>query len=72
MLPEPTLRKPLGILGILTLIAVWAFLIGNLSEWIGAWPILAQGLFYLIAGVIWIAPLGPILRWMETGSFRRP
>jgi hypothetical protein len=31
---------------------------------------LLQGLFYLAAGIIWIAPLKPLLRWMETGRFR--
>jgi hypothetical protein len=23
--------------------------------------------FYLFTGLIWIAPLKPVLRWMETG-----
>jgi len=25
---------------------------------------------YLVAGVIWIAPLKPLLRWMELGRWR--
>ena len=33
--------------------------------------VLAQALFYLVSGVIWIAPLKPLLRWMETGRFRQ-
>jgi Protein of unknown function (DUF2842) len=70
MPPKPTLRKPLGILGILALIALWAFLVGSFASAVGAWPVLLQGLFYLIAGIAWIAPLGPILKWMETGKFR--
>jgi Protein of unknown function (DUF2842) len=70
MPPKPTLRKPLGILGILALIALWAFLIGSFASTVGTWPVLLQGLFYLIAGIAWIAPLGPILKWMETGKFR--
>ena len=70
MIPEPTFRKPLGILMILVLIAVWAILVTSLSGWVGQWPILAQGVFYLIAGVAWILPLRPLLIWMETGKFR--
>ena len=70
MIPEPTFRKPLGILMILVLIAVWAILVSSLSSWVGQWPILAQGVFYLIAGVAWILPLRPLLIWMETGKFR--
>jgi len=30
-----------------------------------------QTLFYLVAGLVWILPLKPLLRWMETGRFRR-
>ena len=70
MIPKPTLRKPLGILMILLLIAVWTILVASLSAWVGNWPILAQGVFYLVAGVAWILPLRPLLTWMETGKFR--
>jgi hypothetical protein len=33
-----------------------------------AWPL--QALFYLVAGLVWILPLKPLLRWMETGRWR--
>jgi hypothetical protein len=72
MKQQPTLRKPLGVLAILGLIAFWAYLLGSLSSIVAQWHILAQGIFYLIAGIVWIAPLGPLLRWMETGQFRKP
>jgi Protein of unknown function (DUF2842) len=72
MIPEPTIRKPLGILMILGLIAVWAWGVGSLSGLLGNWPVLAQGLFYLMAGTAWILPLRPLLVWMETGRFRPP
>jgi hypothetical protein len=26
----------------------------------------------LVAGTIWIAPMRPLMIWMETGSFRAP
>jgi Protein of unknown function (DUF2842) len=29
-----------------------------------------QALIYLIAGTIWIAPLRPLMIWMETGKWR--
>ncbi|MDB5715867.1 MAG: hypothetical protein JWO15_3264 [Sphingomonadales bacterium] len=55
---------------ILALIAVWAVVVLALSPVIGAlaWPF--QAIFYAIAGVVWIMPLRPLLRWMELGSFR--
>ena len=68
---EPSWRKPVGIFGILALIAAWAWLVGSLSTIVGHWPVLVQALFYLVAGLVWILPLKPLLRWMETGRFRR-
>ena len=66
---EPSWRKPAGIFAILALIAVWAALVVSFSSQIGGWPVLAQALFYLVAGIAWILPLKPLLRWMETGRF---
>ena len=68
---EPSGRKLAGIAGILALIAIWALLIASLSNTVGAWPVLVQALFYLVAGIVWILPLKPLLRWMETGRFRQ-
>ena len=71
MIPhQPSWRKPAGIFAILTLISIWAMLIVSLSDAVGQWPILVQAIFYLIAGIVWILPLKPLLRWMETGQFR--
>jgi len=68
---EPSWRKTAGIFAILALIAVWAVLVASLSSFVGQWPIVLQGLFYLVAGLVWILPLKPLLRWMETGHFGR-
>jgi len=67
---RPSWRKPAGIALILLLIALWAFLAVSGAELLagGPWPILA--VYYLVAGIIWIAPLKPLLRWMELGHFR--
>jgi hypothetical protein len=66
---EPSWRKPAGIFAILAIITVWAILVASLAGTVGEWPILAQALFYLIAGIGWVLPLKPLLRWMETGRF---
>ena len=68
---EPSWRKPAGIFAILALVAIWAALVASLSNEVGRWPVLLQTGFYLIAGIVWILPLKPLLRWMETGQFRR-
>lgn len=55
---------------ILALIAAWAALVVSLSGTVGQWPALLQAIFYLSAGIAWVLPLKPLLRWMETGRFR--
>jgi hypothetical protein len=68
---EPSGRKLAGIAGLLALIALWALLVASLADIVGDWPVLVQALFYLVTGIIWIVPLRPMLRWMETGRFRQ-
>ena len=69
---NPSWRKPVGVFAIIALIIVWAALVGSLSNFVGDWPILVQAIFFLAAGIIWIAPLKPLLRWIETGNWRVP
>jgi len=68
--PQPSWRKPAGIFAILAIIAIWAALVVSLAAFIENWPVLAQALYYLVAGIAWILPLKPLLRWMQTGRFR--
>ncbi|MBB3587243.1 DUF2842 domain-containing protein [Sphingomonas sp. BK481] len=63
----PSWRKPAGMLGILLLITLWCVAIVSLSTIVGSWQWLGQLAFYLVTGLIWIAPLKPVLLWMETG-----
>ena len=70
--PEPSLRKAAGIALILLLILIWAALVATLAPSVGKWPILVQGAFYLVVGIAWIIPLKPLLRWSETGRWRKP
>ncbi len=66
----PSPRKPVGILAILALVALWAAIVSESAAFIDGWPTGFQILFYLVTGLIWIFPLKPLLRWMETGRFR--
>ena len=69
---DPSWRKPAGMLGLLAYIAIWVVIVTSFSGTIGslAWPF--QLVIYLVAGIVWIAPLKPLLMWMETGRWRRP
>lgn len=66
----PSWRKPAGMFAILALIALWCIAIASLSGVIGRWHWAFQAIFYLVTGIVWITPLKPLLRWMETGRFR--
>ena len=67
---KPTWRKPAGIGLILLLIIVWAALVATGADLLTglAWPV--QALYFTVAGIVWILPLKPLLRWMETGRWR--
>jgi hypothetical protein len=67
---QPSWRKPAGTFAILCLILLWVVLIASFSTWIGQWHWTLQAVFYLVTGIVWIAPLKPLLLWMETGRWR--
>ena len=67
---EPAPRKLAGIALILLLIVLWAAFVASLAQTVGRWPILVQAAFYLFMGIAWIIPLKPLVRWIQTGSFR--
>lgn len=67
---QPRSRPTAGVFMILGIIIVWATLIASLSDVVGRWPAIIQLLFYIVAGIVWILPLRPILRWSETGRWR--
>jgi Protein of unknown function (DUF2842) len=66
---EPSVRKLAGIGLILLLIVFWAAFVASLAQVVGQWPILAQAPFYLMMGIIWIIPLKPLVRWIQTGRW---
>ena len=68
---SPPARKLSGIAIIVLLILIWAALVASLARVIGNLPILVQGAFYLVMGIVWISPLKPLIRWTETGRWRK-
>lgn len=55
---------------ILAIIAIWAFVAVTVIGWMGSLSTPVAVLVYAFAGIVWIAPLKPILVWMETGRWR--
>jgi hypothetical protein len=67
---RPTWRKPFGVLAILLLIVVWAIIVASTADLLTGLPWPVHALYFTVAGIIWIFPLKPLLRWMETGRWR--
>jgi hypothetical protein len=67
---EPSPRTLAGIGLILLLIVAWATFVASMAPFVGKWPALVQAPYYLAAGVAWAIPLKPLIRWIQTGSFR--
>jgi hypothetical protein len=63
-------RTILGTAALLGGIALWAVIVASFSGVIGSlwWPL--QFFVYLIAGIVWIFPMMPLMRWMATGRWR--
>ena len=67
---EPTWRIPVGILGLLFVLAVYGVVIARYApDLIGDWPTLVQTVIYIVLGLIWLLPLRRFLIWMETGRW---
>jgi hypothetical protein len=69
---QPRGRTLAGIALILLLIVFWAAFVASLAPVVSRWPILVQAPFYLIMGIIWIIPLKPLVRWIQTGRWKAP
>ncbi len=67
---KPSWRKPAGIGLILLLIFSWAMIVSSAADWLAGFPWPIHAVYYLIAGTIWVLPLKPLLRWMETARWR--
>jgi hypothetical protein len=70
MRDKPTLRIPLGILGLLGALGIYTLAVVWASQWIERLPVLVQAPVYLVLGVAWLLPLRRFLIWMETGRWR--
>lgn len=64
----PNWRKPFGVLAILALVTAWSSIVASAAQPIGSLHWAFQLVIYAVAGTIWVVPLGPMLRWMESDS----
>lgn len=70
MRETPTLRIPLGILGLFMGLMLYGVIIARYApSVIGSWSGGAQTVVYVVLGLIWLLPLKRFLIWMETGKW---
>ena len=67
---EPSWRQPAGIALILLVIIGWAVIVASVAPLLDGAPRWVHVIYYVVAGIVWIFPLRPLLRWMETGRWR--
>lgn len=67
---KPFIRKPLGVLFLMVLLAVYAAVIVRLAAPVLTLPALLQAPVWLVLGIAWVFPARPLVRWIETGRFR--
>lgn len=67
---SPAARKLSGMFVLLSWMTGWSVAMATLAGHVVGihWTISAT--FFVAAGIAWIAPLKPLLRWMETGKWR--
>jgi hypothetical protein len=71
MRKEPTLRIPLGMLGLVAVLMVYGGMIAHyVAPLMASWNGLAQAPVYIALGLVWLLPLKRFLIWMETGRWR--
>jgi hypothetical protein len=59
-------RKLIGTVGLLLLVIVWALVAMAIAQFVFASPNkLAAWIYYAIAGMGWILPAMPLIRWMS-------
>lgn len=67
---KPNIRNLIGTLVFLFVLALYAFLIAAIGDWLEAKGVhtLLQMVFYAIFGIIWFWPARGLFRWMAAGN----
>jgi Protein of unknown function (DUF2842) len=62
------IRKLIGAVALVVLVTVWALAAMVAAQFVFASPnSLGAWIFYVVAGMGWILPAMPLIRWMEGG-----
>lgn len=62
------MRKPVAIVVMLVFLAAWIWAAGTLGSNITGLPRWMQLVFFIVAGLGWVLPLRPLLKWMNANQ----
>lgn len=65
---SPALKKLLGLVALMVGLLVYALLAMRLAVAVLPENLIVQTIFYVIAGVAWVLPARPLVRWMQSGD----
>ena len=68
-----SMRKLVGGLGMIGFVLVYALIAMSLADSrpVNEAPELLRTLIYVVLGLAWVAPIMPLISWMENGRIRR-
>jgi Protein of unknown function (DUF2842) len=65
------IRKLIGVIALFALVTIWALLAMAIAQFP---PIfnnhLIAALYYVVAGIGWVLPAMPLIKWMSKGTLR--
>jgi hypothetical protein len=67
----PSLRRPLGIIGLILFLFAYALFAVWLAEPVARLHVLLQLPVWLLLGLAWVLPVRPVMVWIETGRWGR-
>ena len=66
------IRKLVGVFALFALVSIWALLAMAIAQFP---PIfdnqLIAGIYYVVAGIGWVLPAMPLIKWMSKGTVRQ-
>lgn len=61
-------RKIVASLLLVAFMAAWIVTAATIGGYVAGWPKWAEVLFYVVAGIGWIAPFKPVFAWMNSNA----
>jgi hypothetical protein len=66
------IRKLIGAFALFALVILWSLLAMAIAQFPPIFESqILSGIYYLVAGVGWVLPAMPLIRWMSGGTVRR-